>query len=268
MPIAKNPGDSLGCHISFMHRGDPITVWAGFALCEHPKTPVWVFSVFNRVDIPSHTDWTTISTSPSSTIAADCPPAIYDSRVVVATSAPFGALPPEASWVLRKWDYNVVEVTGVPGPPPPEEAEFKDLTTGPYGNRQGEVVPLWTPGVPPVPPTPPPVGLVISNERLVSWAKGATLSFNTNKVARMRFRHRGTGLTRWYYSGVWVNNEYVGDIGGTSFKGNIMAHYYARTDFEIARSISGNRDVQPEAYDAETGVTAYGKILGPFEFRY
>jgi len=286
MPITKSPGSSLGCHISFLHRGDGLRVWAGFALAEHPYPPVWGFSAFNSIDVPPHGDWTAVATSPEGTIPSDCPAAIYDSRVVLASAAPSGALPPEGSWILKKWDYNVVEVIGGPAPPPEGEAEFKDLTTGPYGNRVGVTVPTITPGVvpptppptpPPVPPpTPPPVPgkLVISNERLVPWAKGATLSFNSSKVARMRFRHRETGLTelgnphQWLWGGVWVNNEYVGDIRGTAFKGNIMARRYFRTQFEMDRSIYGNREIQPEAYDVETGDIVYGKILGPFEFPY
>lgn len=291
MQILKNPGDKLGCHISFEHRGEPISVWVGFALCEHPYTPIWVFSAFNRMDIPAHTEWTRVSTSPESTIPSDCPAAIYDGRVVVATSAPAGALPPEASWVLKKWDYNVVEVTGEPAPPP-EKAEFRSLETGPYGNWQGEVVPTYTPVAPPVPPVPPvppgppppPTKLVISNERLETWmaqvnppplpltAIGAMLSFNTNRVALLRFRHREPGLTElgkphrwWYMNGVWINGRFEA-VRGTSLRGGILARRYAKTEFERDRSLYGDREIQPEAYDVETGETVYGKILGPFDF--
>lgn len=265
MQIPKNPGDSLGCHISFEHRGEAITVWAGFALCEHPHTPVWVFSAFSRMDIPAHTEWTRVSSSPESTIASDCPAAIYDSRVVVATSAPMGALPPEGSWVLRKWDYNVVEVIGGPAPPP-EKAEFRALETGPYGNRQGELVPTITPVAPPVPPPPPPpppAELVVSDTRIVPFRDvvagqyGAELSFRTNKEASGRFRHRSQGYTEAGNYHGWL---YSGPVGtGTSFKIRIL-NSRSKGGVEWAE---GRHDIQPVA---EAGaVRAYGDIVG-FDF--
>lgn len=113
-------------------------------------------------------------------------------------------MPPEASWRLKKWDYNDVEVTGEAPGPPPEDAEFRDLETGPYGNRVGETVPTYTPVAPPVPPTPPAPreAQQILNERYevirrALTVPGIRIIFETKYIGEARIEGRRHGTVVW-----------------------------------------------------------------------